>query len=232
MLDPDPEAEQPYRRTRWRGPCFRDRTDAGTKLSTVLAREGGRADVVVALSPSGVPVARSVADELGVPLELVVTRRIDPPGDASTTIGAVTDDGSVWIDEARVPRFSNADEYLERAIARERRTARQEAERVRGDRGPMDPEGRSVLIVTEGIDYPAPVAAVVRQVRAAGAAEVTVGAPVVAPDCREAIRALADDLYSVVDPAFFATVAQFYESFDAAPEAVVDRERREPVLPH
>lgn len=232
MLHPDSEAEQPYRRTRWRGPCFRDRPEAGTKLAAVVERERVRADVVVACSRSGAPVARPVADELGVPLKVVTVRRIYPPGDAAMTIGAVTDGGSVWIDDARVPRFSNVDAYLERAVAREQRTARQDAERSRGDREPMDLDGLSVLVVTEGVDYPAPVAAAVQQVRAAGAAEVTVGTPVVAPACREEVRVLVDDLYCVVDPAVFVTLEQFYESHDETSEDAVALEHREPVLPH
>jgi predicted phosphoribosyltransferase len=230
MLDPDPEAEQPYRRSRWRGPCFRDRADAGRQLATVVARERASPDLVVALSRSSVPVARPVADELGVPLEVVTVRAIFPPGDATMPVGAVTEDGSCWIDQARAPRFTNAGAYLRRETARQRRIARAAAARRRGEGDGVDPEGCSVLVVAEGIDYPARVAAVVRQLRAAGAREVTVGAPVVAPDCSDAVRALVDGLYSVVEPALSVGLEQFYGALDGEAEVVGAPARRERAL--
>lgn len=230
MLDPDPEAEQPYRRSRWRGPCFRDRADAGTRLAAA-ARERARPDLVVALSRSSVPVARPVADELGIPLEVVTVRRVSPPGDATIPIAAVTEEGSDWTDEARSPRFTGADAYLQREITRARRLARQEAVRDRGDRDPMDPAGLSVLVVAEGIDYPAPVAAVIQQLRAAGAREVAVGTPIVASHCCEEVRTLADDLLALEEPAQFVTLEQFYGSRDGEPGTVAAPASPERVRP-
>ncbi len=185
----------------------------------------------MAPSRSSVPVARAVADEFGVSLEVIIVRCISPPGDATMPIAAVTEDGTEWLDEARAPRFTAAAEYLRRELARERRAARQEAVRVRGDRDSMDPAGRSVLVVTDGIDYPASVAAVIRQLRAGGAREVTVGTPVVAPDCRDEVRALADDLYPVVEPALFVTLEQFYGARDEGSGPVVAPAAQEPVRP-
>jgi putative phosphoribosyl transferase len=225
ILQTEPDTQEEYRRSRWDGPPFADRADAGRQLVEVLTGTPLAPDIVVAGSAAGLPVARSVADHYEVPLDLVVTRRITPPGDANLTVGAVTEGGTVWVDEAQLPGLNNADEFTRAAAAREYERASAAAERYRVTETRSRPtlEGRRALLVTDGIDACTPVVAAVRHLRRAGADRVTVGTPVVAPRCVDRVEGPVDGLFGVERQPSFDSVAQFYETFDDVSE---DKARR------
>ena len=85
---------------------FENRTSAGERLADTLASEGVDADVVLAIPRGGLPVGRPVADRLGVPLGVVVASKIGAPGNPEYALGAVAEDGTVWLDDDAVERMA------------------------------------------------------------------------------------------------------------------------------
>jgi putative phosphoribosyl transferase len=131
---------------------FRDRAEAGRLLAERLRGYAGRDDVVVlALPRGGVPVAYEVAKALGAPLHVFVVRKLGVPGHEELAMGAIASGGLLVLDEGLVRRLGIGREQLERAIASEsRELERREAAYGHG-RGPPDLEGKTVILVDDGL---------------------------------------------------------------------------------
>ena len=192
---------------------FRDRRDAGRQVAELLEGHDIEPDVVLAVPRGGLPVGRAVADALGVPLDVVVARKLPAPGNPELAVGAVAADGTVWLNDGYVADLGVDESYVEQATEREREAAARKLARYRGDRPAPDLAGKVVAVVDDGLATGATVRACVRQVRDAGAARVVVAVPVGPPDTLERLREEADEVVCVETPPHFGAVGQFYESF-------------------
>jgi len=192
---------------------FRDRRDAGRQVAELLEGHDIEPDMVLAVPRGGLPLGRAVADALGVPLDVVVARKIPAPGNPELAIGAVAADGTVWLNDGHVTGLGVDESYLEETTEREREAAARKLARYRGDRPAPDLAGKGVAIVDDGLATGATVRACVRQVQDAGAARVVVAVPVGPPDTVEQLREEADEVVCVETPPHFGAVGQFYDSF-------------------
>ncbi|WP_435073023.1 phosphoribosyltransferase [Halorubrum sp. HHNYT27] len=193
---------------------FKTRTDAGRRLADLIDDHDLRADVVVAVPRGGLPVGRVVADSLGVPLGIVVARKLGAPRNPELAIGAVASDGTVWLNDRLITELAVEDAWLAERIDAERRTAAETVERYLGDRSPTDYEGKTVVVVDDGVATGATTIACLKQVTGAGAERVILAVPVGPPDTIERLRGEADEVICVETPPHFQAVGQFYESFD------------------
>ena len=193
---------------------FETRTDAGRQLADVLDDHDVHADVVVAIPRGGLPVGRVVADRLGVPLSVVVARKVGAPGNPELAVGAVAEDGTTWLNEPLIADLGIDEASLAERIAVERRAAAETTEGYLGGGRPPEYEGKTVLVVDDGIATGATTIACVRRVRAAGAARVVLAVPVGPPATIERLRGEADEVVCVETSPHFRAVGQFYESFD------------------
>lgn len=193
---------------------FQDRTDAGRQLADLLRREDVEVDIVLGIPRGALPVARPVADELGVPLDIVVASKIGSPNNPELAVGAVASDGTSWLNEELIDRLNVSDEYVERERDREGENARQKAERYRDGREPPELAGKAVVIVDDGIATGATARACLRQVAEAGAERVILAVPVGSPDVIEDLSTDADGVIAVQSPPHFGSVGQFYERFE------------------
>lgn len=192
---------------------FDDRHDAGRQLATTIAARKITPDIVLAIPRGGLPLGREVADELGVPLDIVVARKIGAPHNSELAIGAVGSDGSVWLNDDLIARFDIDDDYLDQATAQEAANARAKAERYRGDRPAPDLANQRVVIVDDGVATGATMTACVRLVRDADASRVTVAVPVGPPDSITELEDLADAVVVLETPERFGAVGQYYRTF-------------------
>jgi predicted phosphoribosyltransferase len=193
---------------------FENRTDAGRRLLDALAERNIEADVVLAIPRGGLPVGRVVADGLGVPLDVVVARKLGAPGNPELALGAVASDGTRWLNESLIDDLGVGDGYVEERTERERRAAREKLRRYRGERAPLDLREQTVLVVDDGVATGATTTACIRQVRSGGAARVVLAVPVAPPGAVERLRGEADEVVCIEVPPSFGAVGQFYRSFD------------------
>jgi predicted phosphoribosyltransferase len=198
---------------------FDDRADAGQRLADHLREQGVTADIVLAIPRGGLPVASVVADALGVPLDVVVARKVGAPDNPELAVAAVAADGAVWRNEDLIGRLGVSEAYLEGAIDRERVAAIDKLAAYRGDRPPLDLAGKDVLIVDDGVATGATTAACVRLVRQKSPASVVVAVPVAPPETIARLRADADDVVAVETPREFSAVGAFYRTFGQVPDA-------------
>jgi putative phosphoribosyl transferase len=194
---------------------FKNRKDAGRKLAARLLKYKDEHPVVLALPRGGVPVAYEVAMALDAPLDVVVARKLGAPGQPELGIGAVVDGDhpqSVLNEEVlRVLDVSN--DYLNREVARELQEIRRRQERYRAGRPPEPIEGRTAILIDDGIATGGSVRAAVRGVRRSDPRRLILAVPVAPPDTVEMLRPEVDELVCLSMPLFFHAVGQFYEDF-------------------
>lgn len=193
---------------------FKNRTDAGRQLADFLDDHDIDADLVVAIPRGGLPVGRVIADRLRVPLDIVSARKIGAPQNPELAVGAVAADGTVWLNEFLIAELAVDDPYLEAQIEVQRRAVSERIERYRGDRSPLEYEGKTVLVVDDGVATGATTTACIRQIKNAGAERVILAVPVGPSHSIEQLRTEADEVICVETPPYFRAVGQFYESFD------------------
>lgn len=197
---------------------FADRDDAGRQLAARLGHLRGEPVVVLGLPRGGVPVAFQVARTLDAPLDVIVVRKLGVPGEPELAMGAVGEDGVRVVNrqvirEARVP-----EEEVAAVTAREQAVVEARAARYRA-RWPRQPlEGRTAVVIDDGIATGATARAACQVARAHGAARVVLAVPVAPTGWQARIGRDADELVSVETPSAFFAIGQFYASFPQVPD--------------
>jgi predicted phosphoribosyltransferase len=193
---------------------FFNRAEAGRRLAEKLEKYAGRDDVIVlGLPRGGVPVAYEVAQQLGVPLDVFVVRKLGVPGFEELALGAIASGGVRVLNEDVVRALPNANELVESVTAREMAEV-ERREQIYRDGGPApDLRGRIVILVDDGLATGATMRAAVAALRQLGAAKIVVAVPVGAAEtCRE-FEHEVDETVCVLAPEWFQAVGQFYEDF-------------------
>jgi predicted phosphoribosyltransferase len=202
---------------------FKNRLAAGRRLATALADYRKSKPVILALPRGGVPVAAEVAAALGVPLDLVLVRKIGVPGQPELAMGAVADGTkpvTVRIDD--VIRYAGVTKEEFDAV---RDAELAEIERRRnnylGRRAPADVSGRTVIVIDDGIATGATTRSALRALRAQGPRELVLAVPVAAKDTLEELREEADAIVCLETPSWFDAVGAFYSDFRQVTDAEV-----------
>lgn len=203
---------------------FADRTDAGRRLAEHLATLSGIADrtpVVVGMARGGVVVAAAVAERLGAPLDVIVVRKLGCPWQPELGVGALAEGGITVIDQELVTELGIGAESLAAVVERERRELARRVERYRGRRPPIALDGRTVVLVDDGIATGGTARAAVASLRARGASRVIVAVPVGPPDAAARLAGLTDAVVVLDRPRWFAAIGEAYRTFDQVSDDAV-----------
>lgn len=192
---------------------FANRQEAGQKLADRLVEYRDADPIVLALPRGGVPVAAEVADKLGAPLDVIVARKIGAPGQPELGIGAIAEGGARVVDERTTGFLRLDDDDLEAKIAEEETELARRVRDYRGDRALPSLEGRTVLLVDDGLATGVSARAAVRALRGLNTGHIVVAVPVCPPATAEAMRGEADEVIALDTPSDFAAVGQWYVDF-------------------
>ena len=197
---------------------FSDRGDAAMQLAARLVRYKGENPLILGVPRGALPMARIIADALGGELDVVLVRKLRAPGQPELAIGAVDEAGTVL--EGRYFYVADAD-YLRHEIETQRDIIHARRQMYGGDEKAVDPSGRIVVIVDDGIATGSSMLAAIRSVRARKPQKIVVAIGVAPPQSLAQIRAEADEVVCLYAPADFYAVGQFFEDFSEVTDDMV-----------
>jgi putative phosphoribosyl transferase len=193
---------------------FHDRTEAGRQLAQELSHYTGREDVIVlALPRGGVPVGFEVARRLGVPLDVFVVRKLGVPGHEELAMGAIASGGVRVVNDDVIGVLPEANLILDAVTEIEREELQRRELSYRGARPAPQLQGRTVILVDDGLATGATMRAAVAALRQRGVAKIAVGVPVGAPSTCRALAHKVEEIVCAISPESFIGVGQYYEDF-------------------
>jgi predicted phosphoribosyltransferase len=192
---------------------FRDRRDAGEQLARQLAMLDLGPVTVLAIPRGGVIVADAIVRTFGWPLDVMLPRKLRAPRNPELAFGAVTEDGTVFLDARLARTLHVTDDYLRGEIADQIAEIRRRRTAYRGDRPEPDLRSRTAVLVDDGLATGATAIASVRMLRHLLAREVAVAIPVGPPEAVRRLEDEADRVICLVRPPEFVAVGEFYEDF-------------------
>ena len=206
---------------------FADRADAGKQLASKLTSYAGAQTRILALPRGGVPVAYEVALALGAPLDVFVVRKIGAPGREELALGAIASGGVRVLNEDTILTLGVDHRTLQAITAREMLELERREVEYRGDLPAHDVQGRTVIIVDDGLATGASMFAAVIALRRREPNEIIVAVPLAPSDTCQALASEVDDLICCAMPRPFRGVGAWYADFrQVSDEEVRDYLRR------
>ena len=194
---------------------YADRREAGKDLANHLRTYAGKEDaIVLALPRGGVPVGYEVAEALGVPLDVFLVRKLGTPGHRELAMGAIASGGIRVLNDEVIDALRITAEQIDRAAREEEQELRRREAFYKDDRPSPPLEGRTVILVDDGLATGSSMRAAVEAVRQRGPAKVIVAVPVGARETCEQLGALADDVVCARTPYPFSAVGLWYRDFE------------------
>jgi predicted phosphoribosyltransferase len=192
---------------------FRNREDAACQLAEELKGRELHDPLVLAIPRGGVVTGAVLARELGTDLDVVLSRKLRAPGQPELAVGAVSEDGQVFLNHHARPFLERLKEYL----VQERRHQWAEIARrkklFRSVRTPAPVAGRSVIVTDDGIATGSTMIAALQAIKTQNPLEVIVAVPVASPERLKEVRRWCDDVVCLLSPQRFWAIGQFYEEF-------------------
>jgi predicted phosphoribosyltransferase len=193
---------------------FRDRHEAGRLLAARLTDYADRTDVVIlALPRGGVPVAFEMATALHVPLDVMVVRKLGVPGHEELAMGAIASGGVQVVNEDVMRNLNLSPAVLKSVAAIEHQELIRRERAYRGSRGSAIVEGRTVILVDDGLATGSTMRAAVTALRRRDPARIVIAVPTAAPETCEELRSEVDEMICAMTPTPFYGVGQWYEDF-------------------
>jgi putative phosphoribosyl transferase len=203
---------------------FHDRTEAGRALAGLLGKYAHREDVMIlALPRGGVPVAFEVAQALDVLLDIFVVRKLGLPSNEELAMGALASGNVRVLNDEVVQSFGIGDRVIEAVAEKEQVELERREHLYRGDSPLPSIQGKTILLVDDGVATGSTMRAAVAALRRRHPAEIIVAVPVAPPSTCEILRAEADQVICAATPEPFYAVGQWYKVFDQT----TDRQVRE-----
>ena len=195
-------------------PRFHDRTEAGKLLAAQLGEYADRSDVwVLGLPRGGVPVAYEIAQALNLPLDICLVRKLGVPEQPELAMGAIAS-GDVMVLNHEVLKSL---EISRLALQQVMDTEQQELERrdraYRENRPKPDVQGKTVILVDDGIATSSTLRAAIATLRQKHPKEIVVAVPVAPISACESLRAIVDKIICLNTPEPLNSIGIWYVDF-------------------
>ena len=161
---------------------FQDRFEAGRVLASKLSEFSGKNNVVVlALPRGGVPVGYEVAQALHAPLDVFVVRKLGTPGQEELAMGALASGGITVLNREVIQALGISQSTIDAVAARENPELERREREYRDGRPALQVEGRTVILVDDGLATGSSMRVAIKALRKELAAQVVVAVPVASP---------------------------------------------------
>ena len=187
---------------------FKDRIEAGMLLAAKLRKYKNDRGIVLAVPRGGVPVAYAVAKELEFPIDIVLTKKIGHPMNKEYAIGAAS-----LSDYFIIPHEKVSEAYIHRELKAIRSRLNEMYKSYMGDTEPEKLEGKTVIVIDDGIATGNTILGTVHMLRKSMPAKIIIGVPVASQSAVRMLSKEVDEVITVLIPEEFYGVGAFYEDF-------------------
>lgn len=203
------------------GDYFLDRVQAGQELARALGKIKAPEIVVLGIPRGGVVVAQSIAQELAVPLDIILSRKIGAPGNPEFAIGAISEDGHVFLNQ-EYARQAGADKaYIEQEKQRQMAEIKRRAAIFRKVHPKIPLKDKIVIVTDDGVATGATFEAALWSVRAEKPRKLIAAIPVGPEDTLQRLAGQTDELVCLLAPEDFYALSKFYVHFEQVDDAQV-----------
>ncbi len=193
---------------------FKDRRDGGEQLASKLEDYKDREGVLVlALPRGGVVTGYEVASHLNCPLDVIIIRKLGFPGQPELAIGAISETGTVVLNESIILAYRVSEDYIQEEISRQKAVIEKRGNLYRKGQGIPDLKGKTIILLDDGAATGATMKAAISTLNVEGIERLIVALPVAPPETAEELRQLADELICLETPVYFMAVGSYYQDF-------------------
>jgi predicted phosphoribosyltransferase len=192
---------------------FRNRDDAGTQLAEKLKGRKFQRPLVLAIPQGGVVVGAILGRALGADLDVILSRKLRSPDDPHLAIGAVSEEGFVYLTPQSEDVVLAREGYLSKERAHQLNEIAWRRSEFRAGRPPAPVAGRSVIVTDDGVATGSTMMAAIQVIRAQHPAELLAAAPVIPADQLAELGSWCNEVVAVLTPRPFLALGHFYEDF-------------------
>lgn len=197
---------------------FNSRAEAGRLLASELKNFSRPKAVVLGIPRGGVIVARQIADTLKADLDIVLSHKLGAPGNPELAIGAVCEDGKLFVDRAILSYIGVDDSYVEEEKSCQLEQIARRVEEYRRLLPKLPLKARVVIVTDDGVATGATMQAALWAVRREEPERIIAALPVGPEDVVANLSKDADETICLRTPPFFGAIGRFYVEFDQVEE--------------
>jgi putative phosphoribosyl transferase len=193
---------------------FADRVDAGKRLASELDSFAGKNAIILAIPRGGVVVGYEIAKALNLQLDVIIPHKIGAPNNPELAIGAMTEDGTIVLDDNLVSFLGVPKDYIKEESEKQKNEIKRRLKIYRENAPYPNLKGKDIIIVDDGIATGSTMKAALASVKKKGAKTVNIAVPVGPPSTIKELKKQADKVICPYTPEYFQAIGQFYVDFN------------------
>ena len=203
---------------------YKDRSDAGAQLSLILKEYKNKEGVfILALPRGGVITGYEIACYLNAPLDVVIVRKIGFPGQPELGIGAVSETGTVVLNQFIISTYGVPNDYIAREVSRQKEEISRRVKLYRRGKELLALDGKTIILVDDGVATGATMKAAINTLKEEKLTKLIVALPVAPPDIADELEQMVDEFVCIETPIDFTAVGAYYHDFtQVSDEEVVE----------